>query len=162
MKRKKNVRQRGGKTHGWGSMKKHRGAGNRGGRGNAGSGKRSDHKKPSYWDNTKPMRPGQKRGQDYFGKHGFYSVQQTITIPINVRELDKLLLRWTAEKRVIKSADTYTVDLSSLGYTKLLGAGKITKRVLVSVKRASPQAIEKIAAAGGQVKEETDVPAKDS
>jgi large subunit ribosomal protein L15 len=45
--RKKNVKQRGSKTHGWGSMKKHRGAGNRGGRGKAGTGKRGDQKKPT-------------------------------------------------------------------------------------------------------------------
>ena len=48
-KRKKNSRQRGSHTHGWGAMKKHRGAGNRGGRGAAGSGKRADSKKPSIW-----------------------------------------------------------------------------------------------------------------
>ena len=38
-KRKKNLRQRAGTTHGYGSMKKNRGAGNREGRGNAGAGK---------------------------------------------------------------------------------------------------------------------------
>ena len=48
-KKKKLVKQRGSKTHGWGSKKKHRGAGNRGGKGNAGSGKRADQKKPSFW-----------------------------------------------------------------------------------------------------------------
>ena len=41
--RKKNTRQRGSHTHGWGAKKKHRGAGNRGGRGNAGSGPRAGH-----------------------------------------------------------------------------------------------------------------------
>ena len=48
-KRKKNTRQRGSHTHGWGAKKKHRGKGNKGGSGNAGSGKRSDSKKPSFW-----------------------------------------------------------------------------------------------------------------
>ena len=166
MKRKKNVRQRGGKTHGWGSMKKHRGAGNRGGRGNAGSGKRADQNKPSYWDNRKPMRPGQKRGQDYFGKHGFYSVQQRIITPINVCELDRLLQRWVADKKAIKSGDSFTVDLGSLGYTKLLGTGRLSKKVHVSVKSVSPHAVEKVAALGGQVtqleQEETDVSSEDS
>ena len=47
-KRKKNTRQSAGTTHGCGSMKKRRGAGNRGGRGNAGSGKRGDAKKQRY------------------------------------------------------------------------------------------------------------------
>ena len=44
-KRKKNTRMRAHTTHGWGSMKKRRGAGNRGGRGMAGTGKRAAQKK---------------------------------------------------------------------------------------------------------------------
>ena len=47
---KKKVKYRGSKTHGCGSMKKRRGAGHRGGRGAAGSGKRGDAKKPSIWN----------------------------------------------------------------------------------------------------------------
>src|SRR3989338_2684643 len=61
-KRKKNTRQRGKTTHGWGARKKHRGAGNRGGRGMAGSGKRADQKKPSIL---------KEYGNTYFGKFGF-------------------------------------------------------------------------------------------
>ena len=59
-KRTKSSRDRGSKTHGCGSMKKRRGAGNRGGRGMAGTGKRADQNKPSIWKNKK-----------YFGKYGF-------------------------------------------------------------------------------------------
>jgi large subunit ribosomal protein L15 len=151
MKPKKNVRQRGGKTHGWGSMKKHRGAGNRGGRGNAGSGKRADHKKPSYWDNRKPMRPGQKRGQDYFGKHGFHSVTRMPTITINLRNLDQQVDSLLADKKIRKDGDSYTIDLQSLGIHKLLGTGKVTKKMHITVQHASPSAIEKIEAAGGRV-----------
>src|SRR3989338_1771827 len=43
-KRKKVTKYRGSVTHGGGSRKKRRGAGSRGGRGNAGSGKRAGHK----------------------------------------------------------------------------------------------------------------------
>ena len=60
-KRKKNSRQRGSQTHGWGAKKKHRSFGNRGGKGMAGSGKRADSKKPSLWK------------ERYFGKIGFKS-----------------------------------------------------------------------------------------
>lgn len=151
MKPKKNVRQRGGKTHGWGSMKKHRGAGNRGGRGNAGSGKRADQKKPAYWNNKKPMKKGQKVGQDYFGKHGFNSIHEHTAIIVNVRDLDKFVSAWTAEKKATKSGETYTVDLTALGVEKLLGSGTISKKVRVTVASASPGAIEKINAAGGMV-----------
>ena len=50
-KRKKNTRMRAKTTHGYGSMKKNRGAGNRGGRGMAGSGKRADQIKPTILKN---------------------------------------------------------------------------------------------------------------
>ena len=149
MKRKKNVRQRGSKTHGWGAMKKHRGAGNRGGRGNAGSGKRGDQKKPSYWNANKPQ--GQKRGKAYFGKHGFHSITAVEYVTINVQDLNNKLATWTTEKKVTKSGDKYTVDLGTLGYTKLLGTGKLTHKVSVTVKKATAAAVEKINAAGGSI-----------
>ncbi len=151
MKRKKNSRQRGSTTHGWGAMKKHRGAGNRGGRGNAGSGKRGDQRKPSYWNNKVIMRAGQKPGQDYFGKHGFYSVTRTLVRAINVRALDVCLASLIAEKKATKKGNAYAVDLGAIGFDKLLGSGRITKALHVTVRAASPRAVEKIAAAGGAV-----------
>jgi len=74
--KRKVQRYRGSKTHGSGSMKKRRGAGHRGGRGNAGSGKRGDAKKPSYW-NKKQLKPKSKK-----------------RIGINVSSLDKNLSVW--------------------------------------------------------------------
>ena len=68
-KRKKNTRQRGHSTHGWGSKKKHRGKGHQGGAGMAGSGKRADSKKPSIW-----------KDKHYFGKHGFISKSTSVKI----------------------------------------------------------------------------------
>ena len=63
-KRKKNSRQRGSHTHGWGAKKKHRGAGNRGGKGMAGTGKRADQKKTLITA---------LYGHEYFGKQGITS-----------------------------------------------------------------------------------------
>jgi large subunit ribosomal protein L15 len=151
MKRKKNSRQRGSTTHGWGAMKKHRGAGNRGGRGNAGSGKRADQRKPAYWNNKVIMRAGQKPGQDYFGKHGFHSVTRTQVVALNVRQLDAQLPSLISSKHATKKGSAYSVDLSAIGFDKLLGSGRITQAVHVSVRAASPRAVEKISAAGGSV-----------
>jgi large subunit ribosomal protein L15 len=149
MKKKLVTKRRGSKTHGWGSMKKHRGAGNRGGRGNAGSGKRGDQKKPAYWNAKKPQ--GQKYGKAYFGSHGFSSVQPKNVVALNVRDLDHMLIAWVSEKKVTKSGETYTVDLKALGFNKLLGTGAITKKVKVTVAAATPKALEKVSAAGGAV-----------
>jgi len=129
-KRKKNVRQRGSKTHGWGSMKKHRGAGNRGGRGMAGSGKRADQKKPTII---------KEYGlQNYFGKHGFKRPQKVIhkKKTINVGDLN---------------FDMQEVNLQEIGYDKLLGKGKPNKKYKIKVKFCSEKAKEKIETSGGEV-----------
>ena len=114
IKRKKNTRQRGTHTHGWGSKKKHRGAGNRGGRGMAGSGKRADQKKPSIL---------KKYGSSYFGKRGFKPIQLKKQKIINFSDLYKL-------KDKIKNN---TLNLKELGYTKLLSKGQPPKlKIIIS------------------------------
>ncbi len=141
IKRKKNSRQRGGTTHGWGSMKKHRGAGNRGGRGMAGSGKKADQLKPSLWKNKK-----------YFGKYGFKKKGIKIEIsPINILLLEEKIASLEAAGKISKENDVYVVDLEKLGYNKLLSSGKATKKFKITVPYASNNAIEKIKSAGGEV-----------
>lgn len=146
-KKKKVTKQRGSKTHGWGSMKKHRGAGHRGGRGNAGSGKRGDAKKPTFQNDTR---------SNYLGKRGFVSIYRDDAFnSINLAKLSFMLDSFVEEKKATKKGDVYTVDLSALGYQKLLGSGKITKSVNVSVMVASQKAVDKINAAKGKVISDT-------
>jgi len=140
LKRKKNTRQRGGTTHGWGAMKKHRGAGNRGGRGHAGSGKRGDGKRPSYW--------GIKH---FYGGHGFTSLKQDKTHTINIRAIADNLALWQTEKKAVAENDGLKIELGKLGFTKLLSNGRVTKKLFIHVHAASPKAIEKVKAAGGNV-----------
>ena len=129
-KRKKNSRQKGSYTYGWGSKKKHRKAGNRGGRGMSGTGKRSDHKKTMIL---------KKYGHEYFGKFGFRRPQHTkIKIKtINLCDLEKL--------------KETNIDLTNLGYDKLLGKGEITKKITVTINSCSKNAKEKIEKIGGQI-----------
>ncbi|MFT4310115.1 MAG: uL15m family ribosomal protein [Candidatus Woesearchaeota archaeon] len=137
-KRKKNSRQRGSWTHGWGEKKKHRGSGSRGGRGNAGSGKRGDQKKPSMF----------KAGR-IFGKQGFIRQASVTHAVMNVSQFDKMHL--VAHKGVSVDGAKITIDMTKMGYDKLLGAGKVTKAYHVTVQYASASAIEKIQQAGGSV-----------
>ncbi|MBS3095247.1 uL15 family ribosomal protein [Candidatus Woesearchaeota archaeon] len=128
---KKSKGFRGYKTHGWGSRKKHRGSGNRGGFGLAGTGKRADQRKSWVLRNY---------GNDYFGKHGF------------VRHAGK----FTAKEEVINVGDLERfneneIDLEKKGYGKLLGRGKLSRKIKVIAKSASGSAIEKIRKAGGEV-----------
>jgi large subunit ribosomal protein L15 len=138
-KRKKTSRLRGSWTHGWGEKKKHRGAGSRGGRGNAGSGKRSDVKKPTF-----------QKEKRVFGRNGFYNPTTKGTISaINVGYFDSANLN--GKKGVEFKKDAITIDLSVLGYAKLLGSGVVTGKYVVTAKYATAKAISKIEAAGGSV-----------
>jgi large subunit ribosomal protein L15 len=140
--RKKNVKQRGSKTHGWGSMKKHRGAGNRGGRGKAGTGKRGDQKKPTIIN---------LYGNDYFGKKGFKRPTTKKLKAININTLERNLSRLLSENLITKGKDNYVIDLKKLGFDKLLGTGKATKKMNITVDKASGKAIAKVQEAGGKV-----------
>ncbi len=128
--RKKKVRMRGSKFHGY-AKKKHRGGGSKGGRGMAGSGKRAGQKK---------MLILRTYGKEYFGRVGFTSIKQNQDKCINIRDLP----------------DEKEINLSKLGYDKLLGCGKINRSVKVIVKKASKQAIERIRNANGEVVTEKD------
>ncbi len=129
-KRKKNVRLRGGSSHGWGAKKKHRGAGNRGGRGMAGTGKRANHKKGYIL----------KFRKNYFGKFGFKRPNANEYKTVNVCELDKYLGK--------KEGDFYLVDIKEF---KLLGKGAVSKKFKVNCSKVSKSAEEKIKNAGGEV-----------
>jgi len=131
--KKKLVKQRGRQTHGWGSKKKHRGAGNRGGRGNAGTGKRADSKKPSI------------NPKEYFGRHGFSSIYKEKSNVINVGQLNS---NYDSFKAMEKEG---VLDLATLGYKKLLSTGNVAQKFSIKIQEASKKAIEKIEKAGGKV-----------
>ena len=123
-KRKKVGKYRAHTTHGGGHRKKRRGAGSRGGRGRAGTGKRAGQKKAGM--------PPQ------LGAKGFSSHHKKVK-KINVDQLPKL------------AAGKNEVDLTKLGYGKLLGSGKISVKLKVYVKSYSARAEEKIKSAGGEL-----------
>lgn len=137
-KRKKNSRQRGSQTHGYGSKKKHRGAGSRGGRGRAGSGKRADTKKPSFW------------GKKYFGIRGIKSRFKEDKI-INILTIESKLNTWLNNKKIEKKADTYIINLDKLGFDKLLSKDIVKSKLDITVRKCSKKVKEKIEKAGGKV-----------
>ena len=139
--RPKLSRQRGTHTHGWGSKKKHRGAGNRGGRGNAGSGKRGDAKKPSNWANKK-----------YFGKHGFNKVNKKKIDTLNIKIIEDNMENYLTEGKAKKEGDFFVLNLADIGCDKLLATGKITKKMKITACYASKSAMEKVQSIGGEVK----------
>lgn len=132
--KKKNKGMRGYKSHGWGSKKKHRNSGSRGGFGMAGTGKRADQKKPTIIN---------EYGNTYFGKRGFVVPNKGIEYKaINLRDLNILI-----EKKSIKNE----INLKDYKYTKLLASGKLKYPLKITVELASKNAIEKVKKAGGSV-----------
>ncbi len=123
---------RGSRTHGYGRIGQHRDAGSKGQR------KVGRHK--HLWSYVTAHEP------NYFGKHGFTSPQSLKRKEkvINIAKLDEISTLSTEKEKA-------HVDLTSLGYTKLLGTGKITKPLTVTVSACSKTAEEKIKKAGGQV-----------
>ncbi|HZX12306.1 MAG TPA: uL15 family ribosomal protein [Candidatus Nanoarchaeia archaeon] len=143
-KRKKNKRMRAETTHGWGSKKKHRGAGNRGGKGMAGTGKRADQKKPTILN---------LYGNSYYGKKGFKRPKEVQHHPItlNLDFLEEHLDSYVAQGLITKQADAYLVDLHKLGYSKLLGKGTPRHKIHLKAASASDTARKKIQEAGGTI-----------
>ena len=139
--RKKNDRQRGSKTHGWGAKKKHRGKGHQGGAGMAGTGKRADSKKPSIW-----------KDEHYFGKFGFVSKTPKVKInAVNVSYIEQHLNSFLSNNLIKKENDFYSVELEKLGFNKLLGDGRVSMKFKIKAPYASKTAVDKIKEAGGEV-----------
>jgi len=137
--RKKVNKYRAHTTHGGGSRKKRRGAGSRGGRGNAGTGKRASHKKAGRIT--------------IFGKIGFLprrNSSTTKTVNLNYFTSNKIK-QLVSQGKVAEQSGYYTVDLSKLGFNKLLGAGDIGLKLKIIAQEVSAKAAEKIKLAGGEV-----------
>jgi len=122
---------RGSRTQGYGRIGQHRDAGSKGQR------KVGRHK--HLWSYVVTHEP------DYFGKSGFTSPQslRRHENPINLKKLEEIAQAGPQEK--------LRIDLKALGYTKLLGSGKVTKALTVHVPSYSKLAAEKIAEAGGKI-----------
>ena len=128
MARTKTKKFRGSMTHGRGK-KAGRGAGLRGGRGNAGL------MKHRFMYMTKYM-------PDHFGRHGFKRHPSIVKrdATINVGQLEE------------KFPGKKDINLTKEGFDKLLGGGKINSSLKIKVNAASQKAIDKIAEKGGDVK----------
>ena len=132
-------KNRGSRTQGWGRVGQHRRTGSKGRR-NAGR-----HK--ALWSYVIKYDP------DYYSKVGFTSpksLKHDVKI-INVGTLNGIAAKLSTEKQ----EDKTVVDLAALGYTKLLGTGRVTKPLVVRVASCSKSAAEKVKNAGGQILKET-------
>jgi large subunit ribosomal protein L15 len=138
-KSKKIHKLRGHRAAGYGFSAGHRASGQRGGVGNAGT-------KKHHYIKTMIENP------NYFGKHGFKRPQKILeeVVTINVGELDEAADRLVERGIAATKGKRYQIDLTKLGITKVLGSGKVTKKMdLTGVKDISVRAREKITGIGG-------------
>jgi len=140
VRRKRKVRKfRGKRTYGYGSHKKHRGKGSKGGKGKAGLHK---HK----WSYTVKYAP------EHFGKRGFKRPSAVVKEikAINLKKLDQISEKLLEQKLAEKENDKIKINVLKLGYKKVLGSGKLTKPLIIEAKYFSKQAIKKIEEAKGK------------
>jgi len=138
-KTRKHRKFRGHRAQGYGSHKKHRGGGSRGGRGKAGMHK---HK----WTYVVKYEP------NHFGKYGFKRPQGSFVRMegVNVRQLDEQAERLLQEKLATKEGEQIRIDVAKLGYDKILGGGQLRNKLIIEAKSFSEEAKRKIEEAGGQ------------
>tara|TARA_B100000530_G_scaffold205786_1_gene131377 strand:+ start:305 stop:709 length:405 start_codon:yes stop_codon:yes gene_type:complete len=128
----------GSRTRGRGH-KKGRGAGLRGGRGNAGC--------------HKTKRIMYERVGRVWGAHGFKRPQSVVSAnsSINLKTIEENSESWITEGIATKKGKVVSVDLTEMGYDKLLGTGSTTQSYKLTISAASAKAVEKIEAAGGEI-----------
>ena len=119
--------------------KKGRGAGLRGGRGNAGC--------------HKTKRIMYERVGRVWGAHGFKRPQSVVSAnnSINLKTIEENCNSWIADGVATKKGKTISVDLGEMGYDKLLGSGSTKQTYKLTISSASAKAVERIEAAGGEV-----------
>ena len=138
----KKRRQRGSRTHGGGTHKNRRGAGHRGGRGDAGRDKHEFH-------NHEPL-----------GKSGFkrpQKVQEEVT-EIDVRELDEDATLLAADGLADVEGGAFHIDVRDVvddghdaDVVKVLGGGQVRNELVLTADDFSDAAAEKVEDAGGSV-----------
>ena len=126
---RKHRKMRGSRTQGFGRIGQHRDAGSKGHR------KVGRHK--HLWSQMSNLK------KPYFGKNGFTSRQ---SLHSKEKTLNLLKLEDLAQKQ-----NTTALNLTEMGYTKLLGTGKITTSLTITIPTASKLATQKIEQAGGKL-----------
>jgi len=137
--RRRTEKYRGSRTHGRGK-KGGRGAGLRGGKGNAGLHKH----KHTYMVKYDPY---------HFGRYGFkrHASLKKEKVTLNVGIIQTNMQKFIEYGLAKKEGTGFVIDLTQSKYEKLLGGGNIKMPVTIRVQEATAAAKMKIEAAGGKV-----------
>ncbi len=138
---KKINKLRGRRAAGYGFSAGHRASGQRGGKGMAGS------KKHHY---IKIMQENPR----YFGKWGFKRPQKLLEnlVVLNIGEIDEAADRLVENGAATMTGKRYNIDVSKLGIDRILGSGKVTRKLnLTGIQSITVRAREKVTSVGGTI-----------
>jgi len=86
------------------------------------------------------------------GKIGFTSKSRKKISVINLEEVKANIALWLEKGFASKISGGYQIEVKKAGYDKLLGAGEVKEKLFITTDFASKNAVEKVKAAGGEVK----------
>ncbi len=134
----KRSKYRGSRTCGGGTHKNRRGAGNRGGRGRGGS---RDHK----------FVRGVIHANWTYGTCGFKHYHRSSATPdaLDIGQIDQILPSLLEQGTAIMEGDAIVLNAADIGVLKVLGGGKVTKKMNITAAAFTQSAIQKIEAKGG-------------
>ena len=164
-KKSKSVKQRGSNSHGWGHKKKHRGSGNRGGFGLAGTGARGDSQKSGMLSQSSGFlkKYAATRGvkvadvkkmlstKAYFGKRGFNSITKKPTNTLSLSYIEHNYDVLVETGIISEENKEFIFNASNCGYDKILGKGNFTKKVTIVCDDISVSAKTRVEEVGGKV-----------
>ncbi|HUW86369.1 MAG TPA: uL15 family ribosomal protein [Methanoregula sp.] len=134
----KRSKYRGSRTCGGGTHKNRRGAGNRGGRGRAGI---NAHHFVKWY---------KEMGGPVFGKNGFSNSSQCAVTVMDVGIIDQIVPSLLAQGIAKTDGDAIVINTADMGIDKVLGSGKVTKKLNISSQAFSEAAKVKIEKMGGK------------
>jgi large subunit ribosomal protein L15 len=134
----KRSKYRGSRTCGGGTHKNRRGAGNRGGRGRAGI---NAHHFVKWY---------KEMGGPVFGKDGFVHNPAVTVAVMDVGIIDQIVPSLLAQGIARQEGDVIVLNAADIGIEKVLGSGKVTKKLNISAAAFSEQAKVKIEKIGGK------------
>jgi len=93
-----------------------------------------------------------KYDPEHFGPRGFFRhAQPRPTNSIDLEDLAHRIGEFEAAGHAKKDDSRINVDLTAAGIDKLLGSGRVTIAMRITVAKASPAAVAKVSGAGGEV-----------
>jgi large subunit ribosomal protein L15 len=89
-------------------------------------------------------------GGPVFGKDGFFNSSHTVVTTMDVGIIDQIIPSLLAQGIAKQEGDAVSINVADLGIEKVLGSGRVTKKIHISAQAFSESAKVKIEKIGGK------------